>query len=294
MVLLLNPMSGTADAWRAAMNTVPPEVEVRIWPDVESLPTSSSPSSARCCWASSPAAAPAPHRVDAGRRRPSGDQHRPARRHSMVRTGLLEGDPMMTEFVLLHVLRHHRRLPEYPGAAAPRMAGLPQPRTEERRVGFMDWVACPAGGPGREGTGLPGRCLEPPAQERRRHRDLHGRAELPAFPGAHRHPAQPAAADLLRRRRRSSTLRRWRCCRRVPPSSTTAALHVVEADLIAALDAGHLGRHPRRLPGRAPAGRRPALAASAHHRHAARRPAAEADRRRRRSPTTSGCRQGSR
>lgn len=56
----------------------------------------------------------------------------------IVRTGSPHGDVMMTEYVLMHVLRHHRNLPAYAlqqGRAE--WAGIPQKPASERGVGFL-------------------------------------------------------------------------------------------------------------------------------------------------------------
>ena len=48
------------------------------------------------------------------------------------------GDPMMTEYVVMHVLRLHREMPEYQAAQARReWLRVPIARPEQRRVGFL-------------------------------------------------------------------------------------------------------------------------------------------------------------
>src|SRR4029079_17974646 len=48
------------------------------------------------------------------------------------------GDPMMTEYVIMHVLRLHRDLPAYQQAQANRQwRRVPIVRPEQRRVGFL-------------------------------------------------------------------------------------------------------------------------------------------------------------
>ncbi len=71
----------------------------------------------------------------------------------VVRCGAPGGDAMITEYTLLHVLRHHRRVPEY--AEAQRSAEwirLDQPLADERRVGFLGLglIARPAAGAVRD------------------------------------------------------------------------------------------------------------------------------------------------
>src|SRR3954451_13744730 len=48
------------------------------------------------------------------------------------------GDPMMTEYVIMHVLRLHREMPAYQAAQARReWLRVPIARPEHRRVGFL-------------------------------------------------------------------------------------------------------------------------------------------------------------
>ena len=48
------------------------------------------------------------------------------------------GDPMMTEYVVMHVLRFHRDMPAYQESQAKReWRRVPIVRPEERRIGFL-------------------------------------------------------------------------------------------------------------------------------------------------------------
>lgn len=56
----------------------------------------------------------------------------------LVRAGAPDGDAMMTEFVLLHVLRHHRDLPALAAAQRESRWSIDRPiPTSQRRVGFL-------------------------------------------------------------------------------------------------------------------------------------------------------------
>ena len=56
----------------------------------------------------------------------------------IVRCGAPGGDPEITEYTMLHVLRHHRRLPEYAEAQSrSEWIKFDQPLAAERRVGFL-------------------------------------------------------------------------------------------------------------------------------------------------------------
>src|SRR5205823_9847505 len=48
------------------------------------------------------------------------------------------GDPMMTEYVIMHILRFHRDMPAYQAAQAKReWRRVPIVRPEQRRIGFL-------------------------------------------------------------------------------------------------------------------------------------------------------------
>ncbi len=56
----------------------------------------------------------------------------------IVRTGPPDGDPAMTEYAVLHVLRHHRQMPDYLAQQRRREWNVrPQKLPREQRVGFM-------------------------------------------------------------------------------------------------------------------------------------------------------------
>lgn len=58
----------------------------------------------------------------------------------LTKTESPDGDAQMTEYCLLHVLRHHRQMPAYAVLqAAHEWKALPQPRVEERKVGFLGY-----------------------------------------------------------------------------------------------------------------------------------------------------------
>ena len=83
----------------------------------------------------------------------------------------------MTEYVLLHVLRYHRRMPEFEALQRrAQWAELENPPAGERRVGILGpWRAGQRCGDQARGPRLPGRGLEPPGEDDRRRRILLGR-----------------------------------------------------------------------------------------------------------------------
>lgn len=250
MALLLDPMSGTPEAWRGALGAVLPGLEVRIWPDL------GDPADIEFAFVS---------KMPLGelRRLPglrligsmlAGVDHLVASAElpdgvPMVRTGAPGGDPMMTEFVVLHVLRHHRRLPEYLLAQQRgTWQALPQPRPEERRIGFLGLGSLAR--PAAQAVAAMG---FPVAAWRRRDLQLEGQAEgrvegIESFCGRAALPAFLARTDIL-----VNLLPLTRETRGILDAATLAMLpagaavvncgrgpHVVEADLLAALESGRL------------------------------------------------------
>ena len=139
MTLLLKPGSEPAQSWLAAFAELDPELEVAVWPDV------GDPARIASALVASPPTgllASLPNlelivSLPAGLDHLFADADLPAD-VPITRCVTPDGDPMMTEFVLLHVLRHHRQLPAY--LVQQRRAEwrkLEQPAAAERRVGIM-------------------------------------------------------------------------------------------------------------------------------------------------------------
>jgi glyoxylate/hydroxypyruvate reductase A len=139
VALLLTPLDEPVDAWVAAFDRELPDLQLRCWPDIGNrgvielavIGTLPHGELARLPCLRLIAS------IFAGQDLLLSDPMLPAG-VPIVRTGDPEGDPMMTEFVLLHVLRHHRNMPAYARAQTARHWGrLPQARACERRVGIM-------------------------------------------------------------------------------------------------------------------------------------------------------------
>jgi glyoxylate/hydroxypyruvate reductase A len=151
------------------------------------------------------------------------------------------GDPMMTEYVVMHVLRLHRDMPGYAAAQARReWRRVRIVRPEERRIGFL-------------GYGL---MAKPPAlvlkslgfpvsawvRNRREEAGIpifHGRDRLAAFLGQ-----TDIAVCLLPLTRETEGIFCAATFGMMPKGAMLVNIgrgrHVVEADLIAALDSGQL------------------------------------------------------
>ncbi len=143
MVLLITPpVTGSAEYWGECVQTLMPELEVRLWPDagdpavieylltgfldLAELPALPSLRLVMPMFAGFDHLLSSPHMPDV----------------PLVRTGPPDGDPAMTEYAVLHVLRHHRHLPTYLAQQRRReWRVIPQKTPPEQRVGFMGFGA---------------------------------------------------------------------------------------------------------------------------------------------------------
>jgi len=138
MALLLAPQPGTGDVWRRVFAAAMPELEVRVWPEV------GDPSAIDIAAVGSMphgALAKLPNlrlilSLTAGVDTLLGDPALPD--VPITRTADADGDVMMNETALLHVLRHHRSMPDYL-AAQRRSEWIRRPikAARERPVGVM-------------------------------------------------------------------------------------------------------------------------------------------------------------
>ncbi len=138
LIVNLDKVIGSFDAFRAAFREQLPDLEIRVWPDagelkdieylafmhpdfdkLPALPNLKAMFS-RSAGVESFVQHPKMPKVPLGKVEPSG------------------GDPMMTEYVIMHVLRLHRDMPGYQAAQARReWSRVPIVRPEQRRVGFL-------------------------------------------------------------------------------------------------------------------------------------------------------------
>jgi glyoxylate/hydroxypyruvate reductase A len=242
MALLLTPLSDPAKEWLRCFAAEMPELEVRLWPelgdpaDIEVAAVTHLPHGTLARLPNLRLIAS----LLAGQDGLLADKSIP-KGVPILRTTNPEGDPMMNEAVLLHVLRHHRWLPQYHLAQQrSEWTSLPRLLPRERRVGVMglgaiglaaalmlrDWgfaVAAWARRP-REVAGI---------------EVHHGRDQLDAFLArteilVNLLALTPETVDILDRRAFAA----------LPKDAAVINLargpHVVDADLIAALDSGHL------------------------------------------------------
>ena len=241
MALLLTPMFGSAEVWCNAFAAEMPELEVRIWPEVGD---------------------PADIEVAAIGALPAGTLRKLPNLRLIVslfagadallrdpdlpdvpiaRGGDPEGDDMMNETTLLHVLRYHRHMPAYLQAQVRcEWIKLPLKRASERKVGVMGLGAIGlAAAKTLAGLGFP------VAGWVRRPRSV---SDIEIFCGPDQFGAFLARSEivvnLLPLTAETRGIINAGMLRRLPQGAAIINLgrgdHVVEADLIAALDSGHL------------------------------------------------------
>jgi glyoxylate/hydroxypyruvate reductase A len=138
LVINLDKIIGTAQAWRDTFKERVPGLPIRFWPDVgevrdieylafmhpdfDALPGFPNLKAmfSRAAGVEDIATHPKLPKVPLGKLEPPG------------------GDPMMTEYVVMHVLRFHRDMPGYQAAQAKKeWRRVPIVRPEQRRVGFL-------------------------------------------------------------------------------------------------------------------------------------------------------------
>jgi glyoxylate/hydroxypyruvate reductase A len=241
LIVNLDRQIGNAQAWRDTFEEQLPDLEIRIWPeageaadieylafirpDFDILPAFPNLRAmfSRSAGVEAFAGHPRLPRVPLGKLEPPG------------------GDPMMTEYVVMHVLRLHRDMPGYQRAQANREWRRTRiVRPEERRVGFLGY----------------GMMAKPPAlalqslgfKVQAWVRSPRETAEVPIFHG--RDQLEPflnrtdIAVCLLPLTRETDGLFCARTFAMMPQGAMLVNVgrgkHVVEGDLIAALDSGQL------------------------------------------------------
>src|SRR3954451_23602249 len=138
LIVNLDKMIGTAEAWRDSFATQLPDLEIRIWPEA------GNPAEIEYLAFMRPDFGVLPDlpKLKAMFSRSAGVEafiHHP--RLPKAPLGKIEpsgGDPMMTEYTVMHVLRFHREMPLYQQAQANReWLRRRIVRPEERRIGFL-------------------------------------------------------------------------------------------------------------------------------------------------------------
>src|SRR5690242_2819279 len=140
LIVDLDKYIGSAAAWRDTLSTLLPDLQLRLWPDAGEL------ADIRYLAFMHPDfdKLPAFPKLKAMFSRSAGVEsfvNHP--KLPKVPLGKVEppgGDPMMTEYVVMHVLRFHRDMPAYQRAQANREWRRTKiVRPEERRIGFLGY-----------------------------------------------------------------------------------------------------------------------------------------------------------
>jgi glyoxylate/hydroxypyruvate reductase A len=272
MALMLTPTSGGAEGWRDALIAAMPGLDVRVWPkigeraDIDVAAVGAPPAAAL---------RDLPNlrliiSLTAGTDGLLRDPDLPA--VPIVRVGAPRaGDAMMNETTLLHVMRHHRYLPEY-ARAQQRGEWIKMPITpaQERKVGVMGLG--PIGLAAAE-TLAAARFQVAGWVRRPRAADgievFSGRDGLAAFLAR-----SEIVVNLLPLTPETRGILNGETFKALPAGAAIVNLgrgeHVVEADLIAALDSGHLAGATldvfpiEPLPGDSPLWRHPKITVMPH------------------------------
>ncbi len=151
------------------------------------------------------------------------------------------GDPMMTEYVVMHVLRLHREMPAYQAAQAKReWRRAPITRPEQRRIGFLGFgMMARAPALVLKSLGFPVSAWV---------RSPRGSAEVPVFHGRDQFDPFLRQTDiavcLLPLTKETEGILCARTFAMMPRGAMLVNVgrgkHVVDKDLIAALDSGQL------------------------------------------------------
>jgi glyoxylate/hydroxypyruvate reductase A len=140
LIIDLDKHIGSAKAWRDTFEEQLPDLEVRLWPDAGALADIDYLAFMRPDFDSLPAF---PNLKAMFSRTAGVESFIKHPKLPKVPLGKVEppgGDPMMTEYVVMHVLRFHRDMPAYQAAQADRewrRATIVRP--EERRIGFLGY-----------------------------------------------------------------------------------------------------------------------------------------------------------
>jgi glyoxylate/hydroxypyruvate reductase A len=241
MAILLTPTSGGAEAWRDALIAAMSGEDVRVWPNVgerneiDIAAVGAPPAGALRGLTNLRLIISLTAGTDALLRDPDLPPV------PIVRAGASVGDAMMNETVLLHVLRHHRYLPEYQRAQARHeWLRLPITPAHERKVGVTGLG--PIGLAAAKALAAAG--FQVAGWVRRPRTDagvevFAGREQLSAFLAR-----SEIVVNLLPLTPETRGIFDAAAFRALPKGAAIINLgrgeHVVEADLIAALDSGHL------------------------------------------------------
>jgi glyoxylate/hydroxypyruvate reductase len=237
----LHKRIGNAKAWRDAFEQQIPELGIRLWPDARELADIEYLAFMHPDFD----ALPAFPNLKAMFSRSAGVEtfvNHP--KLPKVPLGKVEppgGDPMMTEYVVMHVLRFHRDMPGYQAAQANREWRRTRiVRPEERRVGFLGYgMMAKAPALVLKSLGFPVSAWVRTARNAAEIPIFHGRDQLEPFLGQ-----TDIAVCLLPLTRETEGILCSRTFAMMPRGAMLVNVgrgrHVVDEDLVRALDSGQL------------------------------------------------------
>jgi glyoxylate/hydroxypyruvate reductase len=237
----LHTRIGNAQAWRETLAEQLPEMDVRIWPelgdaaDIEYLAFMAPDFDA---------IPPLPNLKAMFSRSAGVESFIDHPKLPQVPLGKMEppgGDPMMTEYVVMHVLRLHREMPKYEEAQRNReWLRTRIVRPEERRIGFLGYgMMAKAPALVLQSLGFPVSAWVRSPRENAEVPIFHGAGQLEPFLNQ-----TDIAVCLLPLTRETEGIFCARNFAMMPKGAMVINIgrgkHVVEADLIRALDSGQL------------------------------------------------------
>jgi glyoxylate/hydroxypyruvate reductase len=241
LIIELDRRIGNATAWRETFSEQLPDLKIRIWPEVgepvdieylafmhpdfDTLPVFPNLKAmfSRSAGVETFVDHPRLPKVPLGKIEPSG------------------GDPMMTEYVVMHVLRFHRDMPAYQAAQANREWLRKRiARPEERRVGFLGFgMMAKVPAQVLKSLGFPVSAWVRSPRDKEEVPIFHGRDQLAPFLNQ-----TDIAVCLLPLTRETEGIFCARTFAMMPRGAMLINVgrgkHVVDADLIAALDSGQV------------------------------------------------------
>lgn len=241
LIVNLDTYIGGAEAWTAAFAERIPGLEVRFWPDVGNVDDVEYLAFRRPDFDELPDFPNLKAMISRSAGVDGFVNHPRLPRVPLGKMDPSAGDPMMTEYVVMHVLRFHREMPAYQERQARgEWARVPIVRPEARRIGFMGYgvmARAPAlvlkslGFPVAAWTRSPKPDAEIPI--------FHGDDQFGDFLGQ-----TDIAVCLLPLTKATEGILCAETFNRMPKGAMVINVgrgkHVVEADLIAAVDSGQL------------------------------------------------------
>jgi len=237
----LHTRIGNAQAWRDTLAEQLPEIDVRIWPELDDAADIEYLAFMAPDFDAIP---PLPNLKAMFSRSAGVESFIDHPKLPQVPLGKMEppgGDPMMTEYVVMHVLRFHREMPKYEEAQRNReWLRTRIVRPEERRVGFLGYgMMAKAPALVLKSLGFPVSAWVRSPRENAEVPIFHGAGQLEPFLNQ-----TDIAVCLLPLTRETEGIFCARNFAMMPKGSMVINIgrgkHVVEADLIRSLDSGQL------------------------------------------------------